>query len=308
MHLRALALFKEIYWSGSITAGAARCHVSQPSASRMLRHLESQLGYALFERQEGRIRPTAEAQILIQEVDQIFLRVQQTEAVARRLARGSGDRMAVTCVHTMAEALLPRAMRRLHAEFPELELHLDAKGQTEQLNAIARRSADIGVATGLMPPPGLESRIFGRSRFVAVMPSSHPLAARPVVTLEDYGSHPCLLGAGHDPLGGLILEHFARAGVAPQVRMRIGSPLLCYETVRAFGYLTIAGLMTTATLAGRPDVVIRRLEPEIGFSVYAIWRAGDPPSAARNRILDILAEEISPVLTARPETLPARSS
>ena len=92
LNLRALALFKEIYWSGSITGGAARMGVSQPSASRMLRHLEQQLGYALFERGDSRIRPTQEAQILIQEVDAIFLRVEQTAAVARRLARAPAGR------------------------------------------------------------------------------------------------------------------------------------------------------------------------------------------------------------------------
>jgi DNA-binding transcriptional LysR family regulator len=205
----------------------------------------------------------------------------------------------------MADGLLPRAMRRLHAEFPGLELILDTKGQTEQMNAISSRTADLGIATGLTPPLGFKARVFGRSRFVAILPAAHPLAGKPVIELDDYARYPCVLGAGHDPLGGLVMDRFAQAGITPDVRVTIGSPLLCYETVRTFGYLAIAGLMTAATMSARPDVVIRRLEPEMEFAVYAIWRPGEPPSAAHNRILDILAEELAPVLTAQPETAPA---
>ncbi|WP_163773895.1 helix-turn-helix domain-containing protein, partial [Proteus mirabilis] len=82
-----------------ITAGAAALHISQPAASRMLRHLEDQLGYALFERGEGRARPTAEARVLIHEVDEIFARVKRTSQVARNLKKGGGERLAVVGPH-----------------------------------------------------------------------------------------------------------------------------------------------------------------------------------------------------------------
>jgi DNA-binding transcriptional LysR family regulator len=194
MHLRALALFREIYWAGSITGGAAAANISQPAASRMLRHLEDQLGYALFERADGRIRPTAEAQILIVEVDEIFARVRRTSEIARNLGQGSGERLAVVCTHTLAVTLMPTTMSRLRQRFPGLDLALDTQGLAEQLNSIERHVAHLGIATGIRPPPGMAARHLGRSRFVAIMPAGHPLASQPGVALADYARFPCISG------------------------------------------------------------------------------------------------------------------
>lgn len=307
LNLRALALFKEIYWSGSVTGGAARMGVSQPSASRMLRHLEEQLGYALFERAEGRIRATQEAQILIQEVDAVFLRVERTGSVARRLARGGGERMAVVCVHMLATSSLPRVMGRLHRRFPELELELDTKGQAEQVSTLLSRGADLGIATGPEPPSSLAAKVFGRARLMAVLPASHPLASREVVRLEDYARHPCILGSERDPLGGLAMSLFARHGIQPNVRLTIGSPLFCYEAVRTFGHMGIAGPMTTMAMGKSPGIAIRPIEPVADYAIYALWNVGAAPSAAREALLKLLAEELKPLFGAVPGD-PARAA
>jgi DNA-binding transcriptional LysR family regulator len=304
LNLRALALFREIYWSGSITGGAARMGVSQPSASRMLRHLEQQLGYALFDRVDSRIRPTQEAQVLIEEVDAIFLRVEQTAAVARRLARGEGDRMAVVCVHMLATSSLPRVMGLLHRRFPGLEIELDTKGQAEQVNMLLSRGADLGIATGPEPPPSLASRVFGRSRLVAVLPASHPLASREVVMLEDFARHPCILGSDRDPLGALAKSLFAQHGIQPDVKLTIGSPLFCYEAVRTFGHLAMAGQMTTKVIGKRPGITIRPIEPAADYAIYALWNVGAAPSAARDTLLSLLAEELQPLLDATEPEAP----
>lgn len=296
MNLRALELFRQIYWSGSVTGGAARLGVSQPSASRMLRHLEGQLGYPLFERSDGRIRPTQEAQILIQQVDQIFERVDQTASVARRLGKGGGERMVITCVHMLAPRLLPRVMGRLQKRFPELEIELDAKGQADQTRMLLGRMADIGIATGAQPPISLSSHVFGRGRLVAVMPSSHPLVSRPVVRLEDFATYPCILGSDRDPLGGMVMRLFAERGIRPNTKLTIGSPIFCYEAVRTFGHLALCGPLTTAAIGMQPGIAIRPIEPAADFAVYALWDAGAPPSATRDVLLEILAEELRPML------------
>lgn len=296
MNLRALALFRQIYWSGSVTGGAARLGVSQPSASRMLQHLEGQLGYPLFERVDGRIRPTQEAQILIQEVDQIFQRVDQAAAVARRLGRGGGERMAVLCVHMLAPTVLPRVMGELHKRFPELEIELDTKGQGEQVNTLLGRGADLGIATGAQPPSSLASRVFGRARLRAMIPASHPLASRQAIMLADFARYPCILGADRDPLGGLAMSLFSEHGIRPDVKMTIGSPLFCYEAVRTFGHLALVGPLTTTALGERPGIAIKPIEPSADFAVYALWNVGAPPSAAREALLELLARELRPML------------
>ena len=65
---RHLEVFRALMLSGSATAAAQMLFSSQPTVSRELARMESLLGYALFERAQGRLRPTARALSLWAEV------------------------------------------------------------------------------------------------------------------------------------------------------------------------------------------------------------------------------------------------
>ena len=59
MELRVLRYFVAVADAGSVTAGSAASHVSQPAVSRQLRALERELGVELLVRSEGGVRLTA---------------------------------------------------------------------------------------------------------------------------------------------------------------------------------------------------------------------------------------------------------
>jgi len=67
---RQLTLFRAIMLHGNLSRAADVTHSSQPTLSRELARLEYLLGFALFDRVRGRLRPTARALALMQEVEQ----------------------------------------------------------------------------------------------------------------------------------------------------------------------------------------------------------------------------------------------
>lgn len=72
MNLDLFKAFRAVMEAGTITAAGDLLGRSQPAVSRMLDRLEYELGLRLFERRKGRIIPTAEAHLLLDEVDQAF--------------------------------------------------------------------------------------------------------------------------------------------------------------------------------------------------------------------------------------------
>ena len=68
MNLRQIEVFRATMLTGSTADAARLLHVSQPGISRMIGHIELQLGLRLFERGKGRIKPTPEAHALYAEV------------------------------------------------------------------------------------------------------------------------------------------------------------------------------------------------------------------------------------------------
>ncbi len=85
---RHIEVFRALMLAGSATAAAALLHTSQPTISRELARLEQLLGYALFERLQGRLRATARALRLWQEVQRSWAGLEQVADFALQLGPG----------------------------------------------------------------------------------------------------------------------------------------------------------------------------------------------------------------------------
>jgi DNA-binding transcriptional LysR family regulator len=85
--LRQIEAFKAIVETASVTAAASAMHVSQPSVSRLLRSLEENIGFNLFERRKGRLLATPEALLFYDEIQKYFRNLQKLAHTAAISAR-----------------------------------------------------------------------------------------------------------------------------------------------------------------------------------------------------------------------------
>ena len=104
---RHLEVFRALMLSGSATAAAQMLYSSQPTVSRELARLESLLGYALFERAQGRLRPTARALSLWAEVQRSWQGLDRVVEHALALGRPHQARINVLCPVSYTHLTLP---------------------------------------------------------------------------------------------------------------------------------------------------------------------------------------------------------
>ena len=88
MNLRHVEVFHAVYQTGSVSAAARALHVSQPSVSKVLRHAETQIGFALFKVVKGRLVPTEEAHLLFPEARDLYARAESLQETSKNLRRG----------------------------------------------------------------------------------------------------------------------------------------------------------------------------------------------------------------------------
>lgn len=110
---RHIEVFRAVMTAGSVTGAADLLHSSQPTASRELARLEALLGYALFERLQGRLRPNARALALWDEVQRSWQGLERVVDRAVALGRSDAAQLSVLCLPALAHALLPGAAARL---------------------------------------------------------------------------------------------------------------------------------------------------------------------------------------------------
>ncbi len=175
MNLRHMEVFRAIYKVKSVSGAARMLGVSQPSVSRMLHYFEHRLGYKLFRLRKGRVVPTYEANQLIKEIDDVFDAVERVDRIASDLKEGARDRISVVSVFSLAAGILPSALELIARRYPKIKFSLDAQNLSDQINAVGRSDADIGIAINVPQTPGLERRLLGKANFVSVIHKNHAL-------------------------------------------------------------------------------------------------------------------------------------
>ena len=88
----------EIDRTRSITQAAANLYMTQPSLSRILHEIEEQLGFALFERSNRGVRPTAAGVAFLQHARRILNEMEAIENLgnSRQAPRGSSTWPRIT--------------------------------------------------------------------------------------------------------------------------------------------------------------------------------------------------------------------
>lgn len=271
MNLRHMEVFRAVYHARSVSGAARALAISQPSVSRMVRSLEDRLGYQLFALRKGRIAPTREADRLVAEIDSVFEAVGRVDRVARDLRQGAHGRVAVVAVTSIALGVLPQALKAVTEAFPRVPISLDALNFADQIGAVARGDADLGLAVNVPPLAGFERRRIASADFVAVLHREHAFADKAALSLDDFARAPTILPPTGSPLGKIVHGEFTKAGIEPMPGVTVNSPIPTGALIRAFHGLGILDGLT-ARLISDPALLVRPLARPITFPVHAFWQ------------------------------------
>src|SRR3546814_14038610 len=128
----------------------------------MLHYLEYRLGYKLFRLRKGRIVPTHEAEQMISEIDGVFEAVGRVDRIASDLREGTGGRISVVAVSSIAVGILPEVLRQVAERHSKIPISLNAQNLPDQIRTVSSAEAAIGTATNVKPSPGLDRRPLGK--------------------------------------------------------------------------------------------------------------------------------------------------
>lgn len=272
--LQRLEVFRTVYEEMSVSAAARRLKLSQPTVSRHLRDFEAAIAMKLFELDKGRIIPTAEAEVLYTECMFLSEGAAKVEATIRALRRGEGQPLSVMTIGLLAPEILPAAVEATLKTLPGLNLTLDAGAADVQIRALKDGRIDVGLAAGAIPPEsGLTFQPIGRGYFVCLVPREHPLSDRarfPLSALREEGNW---VKMPRRPIGALLEDALARAGVPPQGNITANSLLVMTGLAAQLRRCVVVDNFTAAAFKV-PSMIAIPAEPLTEFTIFAVSRAG----------------------------------
>jgi DNA-binding transcriptional LysR family regulator len=263
---------------------AARLGIAQPPLSQQIRRLEDKVGHALFTRGPGRVTLTPAGSELLPAGRRALTELADGLAAARAVGSGRAGCLRIGFAASLALTLLPGLLRTFRDHYPGVHLDIHEMTTAPQIAALRDKTIDIGL---LREPPGDETELGFRTvfsePFVAVLPSSHPLAAQRTVQLAQLAHSPFVLlprSVGpslHDQIVGLCTA----AGFTPHV------------VQHAVEWQTVCALVETGLGVSLAPVSIRRIRLK-----GVAFRRTDP-GTARTRVAVAWRENDHNPLVAR---------
>lgn len=206
--------------TGTLSGAARLLHVTQPAATQTLQLAELQLGYKLFSRQKNRLVPTAEALVLVPEVQKLIGQLEAVRRLAEAQKSDAATPLRLLVVPSLAVVQLPAALRPFRQRHP---------GASVTLAEVVRQ---------------------------------------PFIRIDE-----------RDPLGALLAEQCARAGLKPGGEIVVQThhtALVLAE--QGFGPAVIDSF--TAAARQDPALCVQAIEPEIHLGLYAL----QPPGTRSPRV------------------------
>lgn len=299
MNLRQIEIFGRVMTLGSLGEAARSLGLSQPAASRILRHAEDQLGFPLFERVRGRLVPTAEARGLYATTRRLHDALATLDAVADALRGGHDGHLRLVVTPALGMGVLPKAVgafRRLH---PEVTLDLVIRPSGAMTQALRGGAFDFGLGLGSSETPGLEREVLGEARMVCLCGRGSPLAALDTVRLEHLVGQGFIGVAGDGPLSLLFREATARAGVVVRPQVTVETLHLARTLVENGGGVTLVDPYTAAA-ADPARTVIRPLEPPLRCAVTLLRLEEHPLSLQARRFVTLFRDRLGNRLEDTP--------
>ncbi len=291
MRLRHIEIFEAIRRTGSLTEAAAALHISQPAASKLLAHAESQLGFKLFDRVKGRLVATREAEILTPEI----ARLSQDLNSVRRLATNLRDRphghLRLGCAPALGLGLLPGVVRDSRNAQPGITFDIHTHHSAELVQGLLTRELDLAITFDTNDYPGLTRMGLGHTELVHLSrkPGQGQLRLSELSDAADAtesGDTLIVLDAG-DASGALLQLALDAQGLAPQVAIQVQTHYVACALVDAGCGDAIVDAITARAML-RPGMTLRRLEPALRVPISIMTRNQDPLSALRRDLIERL--------------------
>ncbi|AZO77023.1 MULTISPECIES: LysR family transcriptional regulator [unclassified Bosea (in: a-proteobacteria)] len=284
MNLRQIELLRAVVRCETTVRAAQELGLSQPAVSNAIKHLESQVGFPLFERINNRLFPTAEARALYKDSEPIFALHAAFEARVQDIKENRAGHIRIIATPPLGYGVLPSALRNYLAKRPKVRVSFDIRRFEHVLESVENGTAELGFVMGMDDDRGLDAETFFTGNMVCVMRPDHPLAAKPTITPEDLRAVSYIALEQGTRMGTIVRKAFAQADVPFRFSVEVRyCNTACVLAESGVGVAVVDPL--SPVFSGHYDLAIRPFSPASLVTASAVRSRKRPISRAADAFL-----------------------
>lgn len=217
--LNLLRVFDVVVSERSVSRAAAQLMLTQPAVSHALSRLRAACNDPILERRGRSMVPTPRAVALHPEVRALLARAQRVFSLSGEFDPAHSTRsFQIGCSDYAAQTLMPRALRAIRREAPDVKLFLVHAGRSDALDLLRAGTLDVALGVFNAADDALQVRTVLEEPYVCAMAKKHPLACGRL-TLERYLQAEHVQVLVQPGISGVIEHTLARQGVERRIRL-----------------------------------------------------------------------------------------
>ena len=220
MELRHLRYFVAVAEAGGLTGAAqGKLHTSQPSLSRQIRDLETEIGAQLLMRRARGIELTPAGRVFLEHARLVLAQVEAAGEAARRVAHPSKPCFTMGFLTGHELKWMPEALRILRDELPNIDVMVSSQYSPLLADALSKGKMDVAFLRRERGMPELTYRVLVREPLMAVLPSDHRLAALKSIDAKDLEGEIFVTVSKTAPVLRAVIDKYLKgsgANITPQ--------------------------------------------------------------------------------------------
>lgn len=308
MTIKQLTYFLAVVDTGRFTQAAASCRVAQPTLSKQIRSLETDLGETLLTRAHDNVTPTSAGDALLPLARRIVADSETARMEIAELAGLRRGRLRLGATPSLCVSVVADVLAVFHGRYPGIAIQIAEGGSQDLVADLQRGQLDLALVIDRPARPVADLALTPVLREELVVVSAPGRAGLgDHIGIAELAAHPLVVNRPGYELREVTLAACEAAGVTPQIAVEGGEmDALLRMVERDLGVAVVPSLV----LAGHPTLRATRLDtsgehPDRGWGHRTIALA-HRTDVAPTRAAQAFREDLLAVLarTSRTGGLP----
>ncbi|MCP5074853.1 MAG: LysR family transcriptional regulator [Rhodobacteraceae bacterium] len=287
---RQIELFQMAYAMRSARRAAEALNVSQPSISRAVSEIETELGVMLFDRSGRKFEPTSAGHSLHRFVQRHYRGLDRIHESAHAISDGAGGYLRLAALPSIADTIAVPAIGRLMARFPELRIDLEILGERDCLTSLRAGKSDCAIISSDPRDTNLATEILAELTPVVILAKTDALSGNKHVVLSDLTNRDMVMLPAQSPFRIALERDLEKAKTSFQVRCEVRTQTAAAE-LAALGVGTAVVGKQVLLSVQMEDAVAVPLVTEVSWPVRLVASHAEISSPTMVKLIKELRRE-----------------
>jgi LysR family carnitine catabolism transcriptional activator len=270
---RQLRAFLLVAQHRSFSRAAEDLYITPSGLSVLIRELEMQLGFRLFDRTTRHVVPTSYGTELLAVAQQSVASLDAAVSQIGRSAKQASQSLTLGAPPLIAANIVTHAIKEFRAHQPDLRIQLFDETSAAILQLVLAGKLDMGV--GIFPrTPGIRRTPFFRSPLMVIRPEKEPAFRRASTTWSALKGETLISLRSFSSIQQVVDKYLAQAGVVSRQSVSINLLDTQIAMVEAEEGIAIIPSFGLPACRNRKVVMSRLINPVVEMEFHQISNRG----------------------------------